>query len=172
MDAELILLFKICAVRSHFCVSIRTAILSVDRLKPTVGPGPSPDHSVDGWFQSGKNPGRGHLPAARSVKWRQLFIAEQYGQLAIAVMNDVRDRAHNRRRVTFAPVRREREYVAETEHAGRLTGTHGRRPEDFCVAEQDFAVSLHDARGPPAANRPGPQAVGPGEQERPLAAQK
>jgi hypothetical protein len=41
MDAELILLFKNCAVRSHFCVSTRSAILSVDRLKRTVRSGPS-----------------------------------------------------------------------------------------------------------------------------------
>ena len=33
MDAEPILLPKICAVRSHFCASIRDAILSVDPLK-------------------------------------------------------------------------------------------------------------------------------------------
>jgi hypothetical protein len=43
MDAELIVLFKICDVRSHFCVSIRSAILFVDRLEHTVASGPFPD---------------------------------------------------------------------------------------------------------------------------------
>jgi len=37
MDAELILLFENCAVRSHFCVSTRSAILSVDRLNERLG---------------------------------------------------------------------------------------------------------------------------------------
>jgi hypothetical protein len=75
MDAELILLPKICDVRSHFRVSICDAILAVDRLKlrsgqnqrlttndRTPGNGASEGSWGDGHLRSGRD-----LPAA--LRW-------------------------------------------------------------------------------------------------------
>jgi RNA polymerase sigma factor (sigma-70 family) len=116
--------------------------------------------------------GRRWQPAARGVKWFQLNITEQYRQLGIAIADDVAGNSHNRRGVTFAPIGRESENVADPEDAHGCASPYAGGRQYLGIAEQDFSVRPHHIVSGRAAEKLIPKAVRPGEKEGPLTAQK